>query len=419
MTTTSTANDNNDSGDLNGQTFGNDSIEEKRIENDNNGEGKKKKNNGEKKDRIKEKKKKQNNTKALDALDVIRSKCLELFVDQIGEPYAAIKVRDHIETIAIRNNHFKDWIVKAYYDYRKEQQQKSLDAEELDGKEEDNGTIEHTISPSPFLSIEDAAKIQTILKMEADELHNERKLEVRVAGNVDSDPDANDDDNMIYYDLTNRDWEIVKITKHGWNIEKHGFLFLSSTSPTILFKRYKNQSTQVYPAKEYPPDIFSQFMDLTNLPADDKENRILAEVYTVALFIPPDIPKTVLIPHGEQGAAKSTFQELIKTLVDPCGALTLSFPKDVAELVQQLSHNYIAYYDNVSEIPQWISDLLCRAVTGSGFSKRVLYSDDDDFIYRFRRCVGFNGINVGSNKTRPFGERTDLTFKTYSERKET
>jgi hypothetical protein len=60
--------------------------------------------------------------------------------------------------------------------------------------------------------------------MEAEELHNERKLEVRVTGKVDSDPDANDDDNVIYYDLTNKDWEIVKITKHDWRIEKHGFL---------------------------------------------------------------------------------------------------------------------------------------------------------------------------------------------------
>src|SRR5215216_1702291 len=398
MTTTSTANDNNDSGDLNGQTFGNDSIEE-RVENDNNGKGKKKKNEDDKQGNgRKEQKKYQNATKALDALEVIRSKCSELFVDQIGEPYAAIKVRDHIETIPIRSNHFKDWIVKAYYDYRKEQQEKSLDAAEFDGKEEDdNNTIDDTTSP--LLSNEDAAKIQTIIKLEAEELQNERKLEVRVAGNVDSDPDANDDNNIIWYDLTNRDWEIVKTTMHGWDIEKHGSHFSSAALPTILFKRYRNQLPQVYPSREYPPDIFSQFMDLTNLPKDDKENRILAEVYTIALFIPPDIPKTVLIPHGEQGAAKSTFQEFIKMLVDPCGALTLSFPKEVAELVQQLSHNFIAYYDNVSEIPQWISDLLCRAVTGSGFSKRVLFSDDDDFIYRFRRCVGFNGINVAA--TRP------------------
>ena len=257
----------------------------------------------EKKENRKEQKKKQNVTKAVDALEVIRSKCLELFVDQIGEPYAAIKVRDHIETIPIRSNRFKDWIVKAYYDYRKEQQQEKelLAGEWFDGKEEEyNDTIADT--KSPLLNNEDASKIQTILKMETEESHNERKLEVRVAGNIDSDIDANDDDNVIYYDLTNKDWEIVKITKHGWNIEKHGFFpSSSSSSPTILFKRYRNQLSQVYPVKKYPPDIFSQFMDLTNLPKDDKENRILAEVYTIALFIPPDIPKTVLIPHGEQG----------------------------------------------------------------------------------------------------------------------
>ena len=62
--------------------------------------------------------------------------------------------------------------------------------------------------------------------METEESHNERKLEVRVAGNIDSDIDANDDDNVIYYDLTNKDWEIVKITKHGWNIETSMVSFL-------------------------------------------------------------------------------------------------------------------------------------------------------------------------------------------------
>jgi hypothetical protein len=140
-------------------------------------------------------------------------------------------------------------------------------------------------------------------------------------------------------------------------------------------------------------------MNLTNLPSYDRENRILAEVYVISLFLPPDIPKPILIPYGEQGSAKSTFQEFIKSLVDPCGALTLSFPASVTELVQQLSHNYVTYYDNISQIKDWISDVLCRGVTGSGFSKRQLYTDDEDIIYRFRRCIGFNGINVAA--TRP------------------
>ncbi len=44
----------------------------------------------------------------------------------------------------------------------------------------------------------------------------------------------------------------------------------------------------------------------------------------------------------------------------------------------------------MSRINDWISDLFCRAVTGGGFSKRVLFSHDDDYIYSFKRCIGFN-----------------------------
>src|SRR5215204_4062650 len=89
---------------------------------------------------------------------------------------------------------------------------------------------------------------------------------------------------------------------------------------------------------------------------------------------------------------------MIKMLVDPSIVLTLTFPRDINELIQKLSHNYIAYFDNVSVIKEWISDALCRGVTGSGFSKRQLYTDDDDIIYNFRRCIGFNGINLGATK---------------------
>jgi hypothetical protein len=84
----------------------------------------------------------------------------------------------------------------------------------------------------------------------------------------------------------------------------------------------------------------------------------------------------------------------MRLLVDPSKIETLSLPHDRTELVQQLSHHYAPAYDNISEMPPWISDALCRAVTGEGHSKRELYTDDDDFIYQFRRCPILNGINV-------------------------
>src|SRR6476620_12650378 len=38
------------------------------------------------------------------------------------------------------------------------------------------------------------------------------------------------------------------------------------------------------------------------------------------------------------------------------------------------------------------------AVTGSASSVRQVYTDDEDIIRSFKRCIGINGINLASNK---------------------
>jgi hypothetical protein len=54
----------------------------------------------------------------------------------------------------------------------------------------------------------------------------------------------------------------------------------------------------------------------------------------------------------------------------------------------------VAFYDNIKHVPDWLSDEACKAVTGIGHTKRKLYSNDDDVIYEYKRCIGFNGINI-------------------------
>ena len=189
--------------------------------------------------------------------------------------------------------------------------------------------------------------------------------------------------------MTNKDWEFVRINSEGWNIEK------SSNTTTPVFKRYKNQLPQVYPSKQYPNDIFDQFMNLLNV--KDANAKLLLKVYLI-LLIYYKIQKPILAPYGEQGSAKSTLHEYIKQVIDPSAAITLAFPRDVDQLIQKLDHNYIAYFYNISKIPEWISDQFCRAVTGSGFSKRKLYTDEDDIIFSFKRALGFNGINLAATK---------------------
>jgi hypothetical protein len=283
-------------------------------------------------------------------------------MDQFSTPYAAIEVGDHVETIPLKSSRFRNWLCKIFYNSN-------------EGK---------------ILTSDNVTNVLSVLKARAEfDSEHTRTLNLRVATRPQEEGEEPD---TIYYDLTNKDWQYVKITSERWRIIE------SSKIMPMLFKRQPSQQPQVYPTtkpSDYPADIFHRFMNLINVKGED--NKLLLKCYIVSLFY-PDIPKPVLMLYGEQNSAKSTLQELIRVLVDPSSILTLAFPRDINELVQKLSHNYVAYFDNVSDIPEWISDQLCRAVTGAGFSKRELYTDDEDIIYNFKRCIGFNGINLGATK---------------------
>jgi hypothetical protein len=188
----------------------------------------------------------------------------------------------------------------------------------------------------------------------------------------------------IYYDLTNEIWQCVRITNSGWEI-------LDST-PIPLFVRH-NQTAQILPNRNYDPDIFDRFLQIINAATGNQERQILLKVYIISLFV-PDIPHVMLVLHGEKGSAKTTLQTLIKLLVDPSKPRLLTIHNDRTEFIQQLAHNYVAYYDNVRGTPDWLSDEACKAVTGVGQTKRKLFTDDDDIIYEYKRCLGFNGINL-------------------------
>jgi len=281
--------------------------------------------------------------------------CQELFVNQYGEPYAAVKINEHIETLNLNHTRFKNWICREYY-----------------GQE---GMV---------LSSEIITNVLSVLKAKAEFDGNSKELHLRVAYDIKKDETgtARTIRTTIFYDLTNNECEAIRITPEGWVIEK----------APVIFRRY-NAQPQVHPSTDYPPDIFDRFIKLLNI--KDEKTKLLIKCYIIALFI-PEIDKPILMLHGDPGGAKST---LVRTLVDPSSVLTFALPRDTTELVQQLDHNYVVYYDNVSKMPDWISDQFCRASTGGGSSKRRLYTDDDDKIYNFKRCVGFNGINLAATKS--------------------
>ncbi len=213
-----------------------------------------------------------------------------------------------------------------------------------------------------------------VLEAEAAYKGAEIPLHVRVA----------EADGAIWYDLSDLDRRAIRIDPHGWHIE---------SDPPTLFRPYAHQRPQPEPVAG-GGDI-RQLLRFVNLASP--EDELLLLVYLVAALV-PRIPHPILLTHGPQGSAKTTFFRLIRRLIDPSALETLSLERDRAQLAQQLAHHYAPLYDNISRIPEDVSDMLCRAVTGEGFSKRELYSDDDDVVYEYRRLVGLNGINITAEK---------------------
>ena len=96
--------------------------------------------------------------------------------------------------------------------------------------------------------------------------------------------------------------------------------------------------------------------------------------------------------NGEQGSAKSTLCRLLKLIIDPNSAPLRAAPRELRDLMIAASNSWILAFDNLSHIPPWLSDALCRLATGGGFATRELYSDGEEKIFDVMRPVIVNGI---------------------------
>jgi hypothetical protein len=59
-----------------------------------------------------------------------------------------------------------------------------------------------------------------------------------------------------------------------------------------------------------------------------------------------------------------------------------------------MEHHAMPLFDNLSSIKLWQGNFLCRTYSGSSFTKRMLYTDSDDVIFKFMRPILITGINV-------------------------
>src|ERR1700731_1392649 len=103
-------------------------------------------------------------------------------------------------------------------------------------------------------------------------------------------------------------------------------------------------------------------------------------------------PYPVIVLSGEQGSAKSTFSAILRALLDPNTAPLRALPREDRDLFIAACNGHVLVFDNVSGLPAWISDTLCRLATGGGFAVRQLHTDQDEVLFDAARPVILNGI---------------------------
>jgi hypothetical protein len=103
-------------------------------------------------------------------------------------------------------------------------------------------------------------------------------------------------------------------------------------------------------------------------------------------------PYRVLAISGEQGSAKTVVSKLLKALIDPNAAPVRALSREERELMIAANNGYLLAFDNLSGLPHWLSDALCRLATGGSFAVRQLYTDDDEVLFEAARPILLNGI---------------------------
>ena len=261
-----------------------------------------------------------------------------LFHTPDGEAYASILVEGHTETWLLKVKGFRRWLARLFY--------------EEYGKAPGSQAIQDALGVLEGQAVFDGDEFPVYSRLAE---HN----------------------GAIYLDLGNPAWQAVEITPNGWQV---------IATPPVKFRRAKGLLPLPEPARNGTLTALRPFVNL----ASDDDWRLVVSWLVIALR--PTGPYPVLVVYGEQGSAKSSLVRVLRALVDPNTAALRTTSREERDLVIAATNGWLIALDNLSHLPDWLSDALCRLATGSGFATRELYTDADETIFAAQRPMVLNGI---------------------------
>lgn len=261
----------------------------------------------------------------------------ELWHTPSKEAYATIMIGNHLENWPIRSQTFKRYVAKHFFD----EQGKAMNSEAL-------------------------SAAVNLLEAKALFEGEEHLVHVRVA----------EHDGNIFLDLCNAEWQAVQVTPQDWKV---------IDNPPVRFRRSRGMLALPTPEPGCTVDRLRDFLNL-------EENDWRLVVSWLVATLRPRGPYPILALFAEQGSGKSTIGRLLRELIDPNAAPLRAEPNDGRDLMIAANNSWCLAYDNLSHIPPWLSDAMCRLSTGGGFATRELYTDQDEIIFDSQRPLLLTSI---------------------------
>jgi Transposase len=185
-------------------------------------------------------------------------------------------------------------------------------------------------------------------------------------------------DDTVVVDMGTETGQCITITPNGWAI---------CTDSPVIFRRSELTHPLVTPEHGGTLDALRALINLS------EQDYRLAIAWVVAAYL-TGIPHPILLVQGEQGTAKSNLIRTLLALVDPQPAADRTPPRDQREWAIFARASWAFSFDNITDIPPWLSNALCKGVPGDAVLQRVLHSDEDIGVYSFQRVIALTTIAI-------------------------
>lgn len=268
----------------------------------------------------------------------------ELFHCPDQEAWATVPIGDHVETMTLTSRAFQRWMAGRHY--------------KAEGSAASREAIAEAVTTLGGLALFDRPQ---------------HTIHTRIAG----------DDTRIWVDLGDAEHRAVEIDAAGFRVVSR---------PPVRFRRPRGLLPLPLPLAEGSLDRLRLYVN------HEPWQWPLVVAWLIAA-VRPKGPYPAMALSGEHGASKSTVSRALRRCIDPNTAGLRSEPKEARDLAIAASNAWVVALDNLSGMPVWLSDALCRLSTGGGFATRQLHTDAEEVLFDAQRPVILNGI--GETAGRP------------------